>query len=212
VGTKTRTFIAALVLFAVPAAAILAQPLYRWVDDDGVVHFGDRVPPEYADRSRHRLNTQGVAVGYEEGVLSDEERAAQAEAAALAEEEARQRAEVARRDRMLLDTYLSVADIERLRDQRLELLESQIQVTQLYVNNLRERLQRLHTEASRYSPYNESENAPPVPANLAREISETLGSINVYEDSLTRTRAEQEQMRENFARDIARFRELRGGS
>ncbi len=211
-GTKTRTFIAALVLFAVPAAAILAQPLYRWVDDDGVVHFGDRVPPEYADRSRHRLNTQGVAVGYEEGVLSDEERAAQAEAAALAEEEARQRAEIARRDRMLLDTYLSVADIERLRDQRLELLDSQIQVTQLYVNNLRERLQRLHAEASRYSPYNESEDAPPVPSNLAREISETLGSINVYEDSLTRTRAEQEQMRENFARDIARFRELRGGS
>ena len=23
--------------------------LYRWVDDEGVVHFGDQVPPEYAD-------------------------------------------------------------------------------------------------------------------------------------------------------------------
>lgn len=211
-GTKTRIILAALVLFAVPATAIFAQALYRWVDDDGVVHFGDRVPPEYADRSRHRVNQQGVAVGYEEGTLSDEERAVQAEAAAAAEQAARDRAEIARRDRMLLDTYLSVEDIERLRDQRLELLDSQIQVTQRYVNNLRERLQRLHAEAARYRPYNDSEDAPPMPVNLEREITETLGSINVYDDSLARTRAEQEQMRANFARDIARFRELRGGS
>ncbi len=195
---------------AVPASVIFAQPLYRWVDDEGVVHFGDRVPPEYADRSRHVLNSQGIRVGFEEGALTDEERAAQAEAARVVEQERRDRADVARRDRMLLDTYLTVEDIERLRDQRLELLESQIQVTDIYLRSLRERLQRLHVEANRYSPYNEREDAPPIPNNLAREISDTLGSINVYEDSLRRIREEQEQLRTNFARDIARFRELRG--
>lgn len=209
-AAKLRIALAAILLMAVPASAVFAQPLYRWVDDEGVVHFGDRVPPEYASRSRHVLNSQGVRVGFEEGSLTDEERAAQAEAARQLEQERRDRAEIARRDRMLLDTYLTVEDIENLRDQRLELLESQIRVTEIYLTNLRERLQRLHVEASRYSPYSEREDAPPVPNNLAREISDTLGSINVYEDSLRRIREEQEELRMSFARDIARFRELRG--
>ncbi len=209
-AAKLRIALAAILLVAVPASAVFAQPLYRWVDDEGVVHFGDRVPPEYASRSRHVLNSQGVRVGFEEGSLTDEERAAQAEAARQVEQERRDRAEIARRDRMLLDTYLTVADIENLRDQRLELLESQIQVTEIYLTNLRERLQRLHAEANRYSPYSEREDAPRVPDNLAREISDTLGSINVYEDSLHRIREEQEELRMSFARDIARFRELRG--
>jgi hypothetical protein len=203
--------IVAAALIAVSAIPALAQPLYRWVDEDGVVHFGDRVPPEHAARSRQLLNNQGVQVGFEQGVLSEAERAEQAAAAELEEQARRERTEIARRDRMLLDTYLSVADIENLRDQRIGLLDSQIQVTEIYLTNLRQRLQRLHGEASRFSPFSDREDAPPVPANLEREISETMRSITVYEDALLRTRQEQEDLRTAFARDIARFRELKGG-
>ena len=34
--------------------------LYRWVDKDGQVHYGDSVPPEYAEQDRDILNRQGV--------------------------------------------------------------------------------------------------------------------------------------------------------
>lgn len=203
---------AVALLLLLAGTAVTAQPtLYRWVDDDGVVHYGDRVPPEYAHQSRHRLNQQGVEVGFEEGALSDEQRSEQARTAAEAEEQRRARAEVARRDRMLLDTYLSVQDIENLRDQRLELLESQIQVTEIYLDNLRQRLARLHKEASRFHPYSDNEDARPIPDNLAQEISQTLRSISAYEATLARTREEQEALRTSFARDITRFRELKGG-
>ena len=184
---------------------------YKWVDKDGKIHYGDSVPPEYANLDRDVLNSHGVTVGSEEGEITAEERAAIAKKEA--EEEARRAAkvEVARRDRMLLETYLSVADIEDLRDRRLELLESQIKVTELYLANLRKRLTALQDEASNYKPYTAREDAPPVPDTLAADISRTASSINNYEQMLARTRADQDTLRESFDNDIQRFRELKGG-
>ena len=112
---------------------------------------------------------------------------------------------------MLLETYLSVADIEDLRNRRLELLESQIKVTELYLNNLRKKLVELQAEASNFKPYTSREGAPQIPENLALDISRTTSSIIVYEETLARTRANQAALKASFDRDIARFRELKGG-
>jgi hypothetical protein len=201
---------------ALSAASYAQRPgsngrLYRWVDNDGVVHYGDSVPPEYANIDRNVLNTQGVRVGFEEGEVTAAERAeierreAELEARRLAQ------ADIARRDRMLLETYLTVADIEDLRDRRLELLGSQIKVTELYLNNLRKRLVALQSEASAFKPYTTSPDAPQIPDDLATDISRTTASINLYEATLARTRADQQSLRAAFEGDIARFRQLKGG-
>jgi hypothetical protein len=41
---------AALVMLLAQGSAHAAE-LFRWVDDQGVTHFGDKVPPRYADRA-----------------------------------------------------------------------------------------------------------------------------------------------------------------
>lgn len=193
------------------ATASAQQKLYRWVDDEGVVHYGDHVPPQYATLDRDILNDQGVAVGYEEGVVTEEERAEQARLAAIEEAERQKRVEAARRDRVLLETYLSVEEIEHLRDRRLELLESQIKVTEQYLSNLRKRLAKLHAEAADYRPYSESLEAPDIPENLSLDLARTTASISLYEQTLTRTRDEQQKLQNAFQADIVRFRELKGG-
>jgi hypothetical protein len=200
----------ALIGTAAVAQQRQAQRLYRWVDDQGVVHYGDRVPPEFADRDRDLLNSQGVAVGSEEGLLTDAERAERARREALEEQLRLSRVESARRDQVLLDTYLSVVEIEQLRDRRLELLEAQIKVTEHYLNNLRKRLGRLQREASDYKPYSERADAPDVPESLGLELSRTTASISLYEQTLARSRDEQTALTDAFARDIERFRELKG--
>ena len=185
--------------------------LYKWTDRDGIVHYGDKVPPEYANLDRNVLNDQGVRVGFEEGEVTPEERAAleqrerEREAARVA------RDEIARRDHMLLETYLTVSDIEDLRDRRLELLESQIKVTELYLNNLRKRLVGLQAEASDFKPYTTRTDAPQIPENLALDIRRTTASISLYEQTLARTRSDQQTLRASFDNDISRFRELKGG-
>jgi hypothetical protein len=211
-----RTFGALLLVVAAIAlpstsSAQREQRLYKWTDSDGIVHYGDKVPPEYADRDRDVLNDQGVPIGFEEGEVTEAERAAAEQHAAVAEESRQARATVARRDRMLLETYSSVADIEELRNRRLELLESQIKVTELYLNNLRKRLVGLQAEAGKFKPYTTREDAPQIPEDLALDISRTTGLISLYEQTLARTRADQAELRNSFDNDIARFRELKGG-
>jgi hypothetical protein len=200
------------VLIAVVGTVVIwtdlhAQKLYRWVDENGVVHYGDRVPPEYANLDRDLLNHQGVEVGSEGGALSPEEQLQLDKAAAdrQAEEES------ARRDRVLLDTYLTVEDIEKLRDRRIELLESQIEVTEQYIVNLENQLKALEREATRFKSRHGSEENVDLPEDLEREMSHTKASITLYHENLERTRVEQEALRAKFAADIDRFIELTNG-
>src|ERR1700761_6565617 len=46
-------FTALLPLAATAGAAPGARPTYKWVDKDGVVHYGDHIPPEYAGQEQH---------------------------------------------------------------------------------------------------------------------------------------------------------------
>lgn len=47
--------------------------VYRWVDEDGIIHYGDSIPPEYRDLPKERLNDQGVAVEELEGKKTEEQ-------------------------------------------------------------------------------------------------------------------------------------------
>jgi hypothetical protein len=207
----TVLVVAALALPSIGSTQSPGPRLYKWTDRDGVVHYGDKIPPEFANLDRSVLNDQGVRVGFEEGEVTDAERAVLAERERVLEADRLAKAEIARHDRMLLETYLSVSDIEDLRDRRLELLESQIKVTELYLNNLRKRLVGLQAEASVFKPYTTRADAPQIPEDLALDISRTTASISLYEQTLARTRSDQQALRNSFDNDITRFREIKGG-
>jgi len=199
--------VAAIVLPSIGSA----QKTYKWTDEHGIVHYGDKVPPEYANRDRTLLNDQGVNVGFEEGEVTPEEAAAAQARETAAEADRKAKEEIARHDRMLLETYISVADIEDLRNRRLELLESQIKLTDVYLSNLRKKLVELQLDAANFKPYSTRPDAPQIPEVLARDISQTTSSISLYEQTLARTRADQATLQKSFDADIARFRELKGG-
>lgn len=180
--------------------------VYRWQDEAGNRHYGDYVPPEYADTGHTVLNRHGVEVEQVKGRLTAEELAE----IARQEEAAEARRQAAIRDKVLLSTYLSVDEIEALRDRRMELLAGQIRVTQTYLDNLRQKLLKLEKQAQRFSPYSIDPDARPIDEGLARELSETLSSIHLYERNLASSREERDQVRQKFAADIARFSELKG--
>ncbi len=186
------------------------QTLYRWVDDEGLVHYSDRVPPADANRELEILNDHGVTVGHVDRAASDEEVAERVRVAALEEAEQDAAREQAEQDRVLLATYLSVEEIERLRDQRLDLLEAQSNVTEQYLNNLTQRLSELQQDADRFKPYSEDPDALAIPENLELDITGTAGSIELYEETLRNSRIQQQSLAETFASDIRRFQQLTG--
>lgn len=185
--------------------------LYRWVDDKGVVHYGDHVPPQYANKDRQILNKEGVAVGFQQGEVTAAQKAEQERKQAAEDKAEEARQNKLRHDRMLLQTYASVQDIKDLRDRRLELMASQIKVTQLYLDNLRDRLVKLQKQASIFKPYSSKQDARPVPRDLADDIAQTTSSIDLYEKTLDHAQQERQQAKAEFADEIKRFKELNGG-
>jgi len=185
-----------LVIAAIALPSISsAQNLYKRTDENGVIQYLDSIPPDYCF----------LLIATAKCPTEADKRASRA-----AEADKRAKDEIARHDRMLIETYISVDDIEALRERRLELIESQIKLTEVYLGNLRKRLVELQAEASNYKPYSTREDAPQIPESLARDISWTTAAIPQYEQTLARQRADQAALKKSFDDDIARFRYLKG--
>lgn len=190
-----------------PAAAAQQDPkLYRWVDEQGVVHYGDSVPAEYADADKQILNEHGITVDVVRGKKSDEELAEERRLAEAEAERERQR----RQDRALLATYLSVDEIILHRDRRVELFQAQARVTELYLRNLQRRLDKLQEIASRYRPYSEDPNAGMIDPALSADIAETRDAITRHQDNLERFKQDEQSIVASFNGDIDRFKMLKG--
>jgi hypothetical protein len=195
-----------------PAAAHAAQgqateAFYRCRDAKGQSHVAQNIPEPCMGLDVEVLDDRGRVIRTMPGQASMEDAAARKAAAEAAAQAAKN---AAQRDQTLLATYLSIEDIERLRDQRLDLLEQQAQVTHQYIKNLRERETRLMADVQRFRPYSENENAPVLPLQLSEEIVSTVNGLQVYEQQLAKNTAEQARLKAEFGADIARFKELKG--
>jgi Domain of unknown function (DUF4124) len=187
-------------LAATPSASAPAQT-YRWTDNQGVVHYGDSVPSEFAGKEHSLLNGQGVEIGHVDAPKTPAELAQQASAAELA----RQRAQ---RDQTLLTTYVSAKDIEALRDERLAQIDGQLQASSTYIESLATRLGALQERAMQFKPYSSEANARRMPDELAEELVRTANEMRNQRKALDAKRQEQADMRVQFEADIQRFREL----
>jgi len=194
-----------LSLLAGAADAQTNKKTYRWVDKNGQVHYGDSVPPEYAEQDRDILNRHGVPVGREEGTITPEEAAAMAAAEKTERDEKKRKL----RDRVLLQTYQSVQELEVLRDTRLDLIDAQLTIQEQSLANLRAQRAQIERMASRYAPVNKSEDALPLPEELALDFERSANDIETQQANLVQRRADRESIRLNFEADIARYKELR---
>jgi hypothetical protein len=177
---------------------------YRWVDEQGVVHYGDSIPPQYAEKAHELLNKQGIQVGHEDAQKTPEQLT----------EEARGQAEAFKRkqhDSFLVTTYTSVKDIEALRDTRLDQLQGQRVAAEAYVENLNSRLVALQNRAKLFRPYSPRADARRMPDDLAEDLVRTLNELRTQSNALTAKNEEVSAMRAQFQSDIERYRELHEG-
>jgi len=193
---------------AIPSAAVAGEHerVYRWVDEDGQIPYGDSIPPEYSDLPKQVLNEHAVTVEYLEGRKTEEQLAAEAKARELEMQKELQ----LRADKALLATYLSVEEIVMHRDRRIELFQAQSRVTELYLRNLDRRLEKLKREASRYRPYSDDPDAPLISEDLVADINETQATITRHQKNLLKFQEDERQMVSQFEGDINRFKALKG--
>jgi len=203
-----RKLIFTFVLLLLAPLASLAQPakVYKWVDEQGTVHYGDSIPAAYAELPKEVLNDHGVTVENLEGKKTPE----QIEAERLEQERVAAIELQRRADQALLATYLSVDEILMHRDRRVELFQAQSRVTELYLRNLERRLLKLRSEASHYQPYSQDSDAPMIPGELAKDIRMTKEIVTRHERNLQKFQANEQQIIARFDGDISRFKLLKG--
>jgi hypothetical protein len=207
---STKLLLPAIVVALLSGAAMAQadskqKKLYRWVDKHGQVHYGDSVPAEYAEQDRDVLNKQGVKVGREEGTVTPEEAAAKAAEEKAARDEQKRKL----RDRVLLQTYQSVQELEVLRDARLDLVDAQLTIQEQSLSNLRAQRAQIERLAARYAPINAKPDAAPLPEEVEADLARSSSDIQTQEANLVRRREERESIRQTFEADIKRYQELR---
>jgi hypothetical protein len=201
IAAATTAIILTVAAFAA-AADNSGRKLYKWVDEQGVTHYGDRIPPEYAAQEQHIVNKQGIEVQKLEAQKTPEQLAA--------EEQKKRAADEARaRDQNLLITYATVQEIERLRDQRLAQVADQIKVTNQFLEDLNTRLRKLRNKSMGFKPYSADPNAQQMPDQLAEDLTRVGSDIRTQEQNLRQKRGDEAAMREKFESDINRFKELK---
>lgn len=183
------------------AGAAEGRTIQKWTDANGVVHYGDAPPPEAVKTDRTLLNEHGVPVGTIPRQLTPEEYEA---AQKQREEEARRRAQ----DTFLLTTYTRVADIERLRDDQLGIIDAQIELARGSLNASEERLKSLARRMSNFRPYSTAPNARRLPDALVGEVVQALGERRSLQETLARHEQRREETQARFDADIQRYLEL----
>lgn len=196
----------ALILLVPAAFAAEELRVFKWVDEDGLVHYGDSIPARYAELPKEVLNDRGIVVGILEGKKTEEQIIAERR-----EKERRVAMKLQKRaDRALLATYLSIEEILMHRDRRVELFQAQSRVTELYLRNLERRLENLRVEASTFKPYSEDPDAPTINNNLAKDLKTTRDTIARHERNLQKFQANEQQIIARFDGDVTRFKTLKG--
>jgi 23S rRNA A1618 N6-methylase RlmF len=188
------------------SAEALAERIYKWVDENGEIQYGDRVPPRYASKQRILINDQGRTVKVYAAAQTPEEKST-AEALAKKQAEARKLAEQqAIRDHSLLSTYSSEEDMLSARDGKVASVTALIQLTNSRIESMQKRLTELTEDAAEFE-----RSGKKLPEGLVSQIKNIREQIQQNEEFARHKRLEKEQIARKFAEDIKRYRELTSG-
>lgn len=201
---KLALAVAALGLLAVCAAyADSKVKMYKWVDKEGVTHYGSSIPPEYASQQSEQLNAQGQVVKVQEAQKTPEQLAAEARAQQQTQQQAQAVVAAQAHDKVLLDTYTSVADMERDRDSKLSAIDAQINVLNGSISSVENTLADFQGRAGELTQKNK-----PIPVNMQKQIDSSKQQLILNQQELLQQEQHKQQMQDQFAKDIARYKEL----
>ncbi len=182
------------------AAGAAHAAMYRWVDGNGRVHYGDTLPPTYQKSGASEMDKQGNVI---KRTKSEEERRADAERQAEAQRQRDAQEKQAQQDRALTQTYTSEAEIDLARDRALEYhklaiksAETRVGAVKANLAELRERIARIQKNGRK-----PGQNVLDQLQQTERENDELQRTIQKNQDAMVAVRAKYET-------DKQRFREL----
>lgn len=181
-----------------------AQHFYRWVDDQGNVQYTDKIPPSEIDKAHTELSPDGMRVTDVPPVMTPEEIQRERALERLRAQQQRLIDEQQAEDRVLLRTFRSLDDMIMVRDGKLSAIDVMIQVTKSNIQRQRDWLLRLRGEAADLERAGE-----PVTDQIKERIATTERALNQALATILERERQKQEIRDTFARDLKRFRQLK---
>jgi chromosome segregation ATPase len=164
----------AMLGFACAAGAAAGAGMYKWVDDQGVVHYTDRIPAESVSTGATVLEKQGRSVMTIDPAPTMEQRKAIEAEAERQREVAKANAEQARRDRALTQSFTSEAEIDVARARAVSTMEAQLTTIGAYIADMTRRKQELEKRKAGYG----TKAVPAAVDNELNSVTEELARQN----------------------------------
>ena len=199
-----RSILFAISVIVIGSASPVQAKMYKWVDENGQVHFSDKVPQEYLKLQHDVLNQQGVRIKRKEAAKTE---------AQIAEEKRlereRKKRELAerkqkQRDRVLLDTYTTERDLVVARDARLEAVDSQIQLAENIISDSKKNLGLLEKQVAQIKASNRA-----VPQEMYERIANGQQQVKLQQQVLEQHKKRHDDIALQFNGYIERFKVLK---
>lgn len=196
--TKTKLLVATAALFAAFCFNAEAK-LYKWVDKNGTTHYGETIPPEYADRDTQKLE-KGRVTERDDTFESRKQKSSKQESpvdkAAI---------EARRHDDALLNSYSNEKEIDLARDRNLLQIEARINSYTTLLKSAQSTLSDLHKESDA-----RAQTGRKIPQSLTDDITAAEVRVESLQKDLESSQKESDAVKARYEADKQRFRELKG--
>jgi hypothetical protein len=196
----------ALLACLASATAVNSSTIKKWVDENGVTHYGTSIPPQYRDQAHSELNQRGIEIKRHDRAPTEEEIEQERALRLLRAEQQKLLEEQQARDRILLNLYRNEDDLVMARDGKIAQLDSQIQLTHNEIRRLKSRLSDLQAAAAAAE-----RGGKQISSQQAANLDATLRSIEKSYAIILGKEDEKRDTVERYALDLERFRQLRQG-
>jgi hypothetical protein len=195
-----RSAIATLLLSAVCvmqyAHAEGSGRIVKWKDEKGITHYGDSIPPQYADRDNSLMNKQGITIQHNKPNAPHQNK----------EEELAQ-LEQDKKDRALLGTFTNADEIDLTRDRNLE-------PELLALKNLQQdrAIAQKKVDKSKAAADAFTKSKKTVPAPVGAELKANKDGLAKIDQRIGERQQAIDNIRKRFDDDKKRYLTLRGQS
>jgi len=193
----------ALLIFLISSVAHAS--LYRWVDENGKIHFSDKVPPAMAQKGHTSLNKNGIESAKVSSAeeLKKKQQDANKKQEVLAEmtEAKKAEAEQKRQDDQLLALYESRQEIIKVFQRKISLIDQSIGILAARDESLAQKLRRLNQKHRQ----SKSESTR---MTLSMQIDNAQESLQEYQKAIEINRADKKVVTNKYRQTLIRFDHL----
>ncbi len=175
--------------------------LYKWVDDSGTTHYGETIPPEYANRETKQLD-KGRITDHIETFDTNKQKSVKKES--LADKAAQ---DARRHDEALLNSYSNEKEIDLARDRNLLQIDARINSYTTLIKSSQATLDDLHKESD-----SRTQQGRKVPQSLTDDIAATEARIAKLQKDMDANQKEMDSVKARYEADKLHYRELKGKS